>query len=323
MCIWARFPKSANTLGLVEHAFWRVPLFTEWIGGRSHKVIPARPSRHSATGTSSSGTSSSGTSGSRRMSLIPAAQKSSEKDSAVSFSHVYWYRDGNCNCLLQNTARWDSHCQPISKNSLSTLFCPLILDHGVSSINSVSGAKILNSYILLDASFLPLSSICENQVLFSSDKSPGHTISIRSWVSQTLVFLIGTILPRYHQVGFSSLTIKFRPTLNRISDFRHFEDQQCMGRHDSRQNRRLLWPGSTHRLSKQPVFREGNGPASGSFVPPDWFFFWSGYYGCFGSVLKQSSHQALQNVAFDVLLWMTKKLNHPPNQPSPLLWSNA
>ena len=30
----------------------------------------------------------------------------------------------------------------ISKNSLSTLFCPLILDHGVSFIISVSGPKI-------------------------------------------------------------------------------------------------------------------------------------------------------------------------------------
>ena len=40
-----------------------------------------------------------------------------------------------------------------SKNFLSTLFCPLILDHGVSFIISVPGAKILISYILLDTSF--------------------------------------------------------------------------------------------------------------------------------------------------------------------------
>ena len=33
----------------------------------------------------------------------------------------------------------------ISKNSLYTLFCSLILDHGVSFIISVSGAKILIS----------------------------------------------------------------------------------------------------------------------------------------------------------------------------------
>ena len=41
----------------------------------------------------------------------------------------------------------------ISKNSLFTLFCPLILDHGVSFIISISGAKILISYHLLDTSF--------------------------------------------------------------------------------------------------------------------------------------------------------------------------
>ena len=41
----------------------------------------------------------------------------------------------------------------IFKNYLSTLFCSLILDHDISSINSISGAKILISYILLDTSF--------------------------------------------------------------------------------------------------------------------------------------------------------------------------
>ena len=41
----------------------------------------------------------------------------------------------------------------ISKNSLYTLFCSLILDHGVLLIISISGAKILISNILLDTSF--------------------------------------------------------------------------------------------------------------------------------------------------------------------------
>ena len=41
----------------------------------------------------------------------------------------------------------------ISKNSLYTLFCSLILDHGVSFIISISGPKILISYFLLDTSF--------------------------------------------------------------------------------------------------------------------------------------------------------------------------
>ena len=40
----------------------------------------------------------------------------------------------------------------ISENSLSRLFCPLILDHGVSFIISISGAKIFISYLLLDTS---------------------------------------------------------------------------------------------------------------------------------------------------------------------------
>ena len=57
----------------------------------------------------------------------------------------------------------------ISKNSLYTLFCSLILGHGVLLIISISGPKTL-----------PLSSICDNQVLTSSDESPGRTIPIRS-----------------------------------------------------------------------------------------------------------------------------------------------
>ena len=65
------------------------------------------------------------------------------------------------------------------------------------------------------------------------------------------------------------------------------------------------------------VYLEGNGPASGLFVPPDWFFFWSENYGWFCSVLKQSSHQVPQNLAFEFLLQSTKILDHPLNQPSP------
>ena len=47
---------------------------------------------------------------------------------------------------------------------------------------------------------------------------------IRSLIFQTLVFLICTILPRCHHVGFSSETVKFRPTLSRIPEYRHFEE---------------------------------------------------------------------------------------------------
>ena len=41
----------------------------------------------------------------------------------------------------------------ISKNSLSTLFCPLILDHGVLLKISTSAPKILISNFFLDTSF--------------------------------------------------------------------------------------------------------------------------------------------------------------------------
>ena len=41
----------------------------------------------------------------------------------------------------------------ISKNSLSTLVCPVILDHGACFKISISGAQIRHSQILLDTSF--------------------------------------------------------------------------------------------------------------------------------------------------------------------------
>ena len=47
MCIRALFPKPTTTLGLPELAFWRVPLFTEWVISSSSKAILARPSRRS------------------------------------------------------------------------------------------------------------------------------------------------------------------------------------------------------------------------------------------------------------------------------------
>ena len=65
LCIRALLSKPATTLGLVEQAFWRVLLFTEWVVASSFVVILAGPSRHSTTGTISSGTS-----GSRCFSLI-------------------------------------------------------------------------------------------------------------------------------------------------------------------------------------------------------------------------------------------------------------
>ena len=81
-----------------------------------------------------------------------AAWKNSETYSIVSFFHA--------DDIVAETAIVSFHTlpvgfplPPISKNSLYTLFCPLILDHGVSLIISISGAKILISYALLDTSF--------------------------------------------------------------------------------------------------------------------------------------------------------------------------
>ena len=73
-----------------------------------------------------------------------------------------------------------SNCHQSPRILCTRCFCSLILDHGVSLINSISGAKILISYVLLDTSFHHSFSICDNQVLISSDESPGHTIPIRS-----------------------------------------------------------------------------------------------------------------------------------------------
>ena len=57
------FPKSASILRLVEQAFWRMPLFTEWNGASSFEVILASPIE-----TFYHWDSASGTSGSRRIS---------------------------------------------------------------------------------------------------------------------------------------------------------------------------------------------------------------------------------------------------------------
>ena len=47
----------------------------------------------------------------------------------------------------------DFHCQQSPRILCTRCFCPLILDHGVSFIISIHGAKILISYVLLDTSF--------------------------------------------------------------------------------------------------------------------------------------------------------------------------
>ena len=135
-----------------------------------------------------------------------------------------------------------SHCQHSPRILGPRCFCHLILNHGVSFVISIFWHEILISYILLDTSFLPSFSICSDQVLFSSNESPGRTIPIRSRVSQTLVFLICTILPGCRQVDLvlvidnkipSHLEIEF---LNIVISKNNGETRRC----SFRQNRWLL-----------------------------------------------------------------------------------
>ena len=132
-------------------------------------VILARPSRHSTTGTSSPGTS-----GSRCISVTLLHERIRRRIRLCHFSTLI--------DIVAETAIVSSRTLPvgfplstISKNSLYTLFCSLILEH----IIFVSGPKF---FIRKFCSILrfTLSSICDNQVPISSDESPGHTIPIRS-----------------------------------------------------------------------------------------------------------------------------------------------
>ena len=64
----------------------------------------------------------------------------------------------------------------ISKNPLYTLFCSLILDHGVLLKISASGPKILFSNFLLDASLHHSFQSVTVKFHFFSDESPGRMI---------------------------------------------------------------------------------------------------------------------------------------------------
>ena len=99
---------------------------------------------------STTGTLSSGTSGSLRTSLILLHETNRRR---IRLCHFCTFID-----IVTETAivplehcPLDSHCQQ-STRILCTRCCPWILD-GVSFIISISGAKILISYILLDTSF--------------------------------------------------------------------------------------------------------------------------------------------------------------------------
>ena len=118
-----------------------------------------------------------------------AAWKSSETDSIVIFARLktLWRK---LEIVSFRTRPVGFPLPTISNISLSTLFCPLILDHGVSFIISISDPRNTCFVNLARYFFSPSSSICDNQDLLSSDESPGHTIPIRSWVSRTRILYL-------------------------------------------------------------------------------------------------------------------------------------
>ena len=151
-----------------------MPFFTEWSCASSFEVILARQSSHFPTWASASRTL-----GSRCIFHVLLRRRSWRRIRLCRFCTLIF--------IVAETANVSFHTLPvgfpfptISKNSLYTLFCPLILDHGVLLIMSVSGAKILNFVYPARYFFSPYFSICDHQVLFSSDESPGRTIPIRS-----------------------------------------------------------------------------------------------------------------------------------------------
>ena len=219
MRIRALFPKSATSLGFVEKAFWRMPFFTKWSCASSFEVILAQQSSPFPTWASASRTS-----GSRCIFHILLRRRARRRIPLCRFCTLIDIVTETA-MVSFNTLHVGLPLPTISQTSLFTLFCSL--DYWPRRIFHNFHFWRQNSYFVDLARYFssPLSSICDNQVLFSFDESPGHTIPIRSWVSQTLVFLIWTILPRHHQVGFSSLIIKFRPISNRIPEYHHFEHQ--------------------------------------------------------------------------------------------------
>ena len=154
---------------------------------------------------------------------------------------------------------------PLPTISYTSLFTLLPSDSWPRRSSQNFHFWLQNSYFefLARYFFSPLSSICDNQVQLSSDESPYCTIPTGSWVSQTLVFLICTILPRCHQVESLSMIIKFRPTSNRIPEYRHLEEQLWIGGHNSRQKHWLQWPGTTRKSSMRSDFLGESGPLSG------------------------------------------------------------
>ena len=121
MRVWALFPKPPTALGLQEQAFWKMPSFTEWVIASSSKVILARPSRHSTTGTLTSETS-----GSRWFSLICCIQEFGDGFNGVTLPRLFisWRK-----LQLSPFAHWPlvSHCQQSPRILCTRCFVPWFL----------------------------------------------------------------------------------------------------------------------------------------------------------------------------------------------------
>ena len=145
---------------------------------------------------------SSGSSGFRRISLIPLHERIRRRIRLSHFCTLINIVTENAIVNLR-TLPVSFPLPTISKNSLYTLFCSLILDHGVSIIISISGAKIPIPYILLDTSFHHrLQSVINRSCFLLMNL---QVIQFQYGLACfRLVFFICTILPRCRQVGFSS-----------------------------------------------------------------------------------------------------------------------
>ena len=83
-----------------------------------------------------------------------------------------------------------------------------------------------------------------------------------------------------------------------------------MAQHSAKilQNYWPQWPGSIHRSGERSVFHEGNGPASGPFVPPDWLLLnWVSW------MIRFSAEAIFASI---FLSQRTKIWDHPLIQPS-------
>ena len=287
-----------------------MPSFTEWIIATSSEAILARPSRHSTTGTSASGTS-----GPRWFSLILPHERIRRR--------IWWWTFPTLIHIVAETAIVSCHTLPvgfplptISKNSLYTLFCPLILDHGVLLKISASGPKVLISNFLFDASFHHSFSICDNQVQLSSVESPDRTIQYDVELLRLSHSLSAQSFQDVIMRDFSSL---------RIEILNHHSKNNCkqvdiipdgvIGPSD--------WKYSTRRSSNRSVFHEGNGLLFVLFCSSRLTFIlrrvlWMILFSA-ATIFVLST----KNLAFEFLLKSTKIWDHPPIQTSPLLWSAA